>query len=69
MIPVTCFEGKPVAVFGLGRTGLAAARALVAGGAESCLGREPKPAARPRPREGCRRSRPHRRSTGRDSPP
>ncbi len=33
MIPVLGFEGKTVAVFGLGRTGLASARALVAGGA------------------------------------
>ena len=33
MIPVSCFEGRTVAVFGLGRTGLAAARALAAGGA------------------------------------
>lgn len=33
MIPVSCFEGRTVAVFGLGRTGLAAARALIAGGA------------------------------------
>ena len=33
MIPVTCFEGREVAVFGLARTGLAAARALTAGGA------------------------------------
>ncbi|HEX8233780.1 MAG TPA: UDP-N-acetylmuramoyl-L-alanine--D-glutamate ligase [Caulobacteraceae bacterium] len=33
MIPVRGFEGKTVAVFGLGRTGLAAARALTAGGA------------------------------------
>jgi len=33
MIPVSCFEGRTVAVFGLGRTGLAAARALTAGGA------------------------------------
>jgi UDP-N-acetylmuramoylalanine--D-glutamate ligase len=33
MIPVTCFEGRTVAVFGLARSGLAAARALVAGGA------------------------------------
>jgi len=33
MIPVRGFEGKTVAVFGLGRTGLTAARALVAGGA------------------------------------
>ncbi|MCA6299770.1 MAG: UDP-N-acetylmuramoyl-L-alanine--D-glutamate ligase [Phenylobacterium sp.] len=34
MIPVRGFEGKTVAVFGLARTGLAAARALMAGGAE-----------------------------------
>ena len=34
MIPVRTFEGKRVAVFGLGRTGLTAARALVAGGAQ-----------------------------------
>jgi len=34
MIPVLGFEGKTVAVFGLGRTGLAAARALEAGGAK-----------------------------------
>jgi len=33
MIPVTCFEGRTVAVFGLARSGLAAARALIAGGA------------------------------------
>ncbi len=34
MIPVRGFEGKKVAVFGLARTGLAAARALAAGKAE-----------------------------------
>ena len=34
MIPVRGFEGRKVAVFGLGRTGLTAARALAAGGAE-----------------------------------
>jgi UDP-N-acetylmuramoylalanine--D-glutamate ligase len=34
MIPVRGFEAKKVAVFGLARTGLAAARALRAGGAE-----------------------------------
>ncbi|NBU28865.1 MAG: UDP-N-acetylmuramoyl-L-alanine--D-glutamate ligase, partial [Caulobacteraceae bacterium] len=34
MIPVTGFEGRKVAVFGLGRTGLTAARALIAGGAK-----------------------------------
>ncbi|HEY5107638.1 MAG TPA: UDP-N-acetylmuramoyl-L-alanine--D-glutamate ligase [Caulobacteraceae bacterium] len=33
MIPVGIFEGENVAVFGLGRSGLAAARALTAGGA------------------------------------
>jgi UDP-N-acetylmuramoylalanine--D-glutamate ligase len=37
MIPVRGFEGKTVAVFGLARTGLAAARALVAGGAQVVL--------------------------------
>ncbi|MFZ5670137.1 MAG: UDP-N-acetylmuramoyl-L-alanine--D-glutamate ligase [Pseudomonadota bacterium] len=34
MIPVRGFEGRRVAVFGLGRSGLTAARALAAGGAE-----------------------------------
>ena len=33
MIPITEFKGRDVAVFGLSRTGLAAARALTAGGA------------------------------------
>ena len=37
MIPVRGFEGKTVAVFGLARTGLASARALVAGGAKVAL--------------------------------
>ena len=37
MIPVRGFEGRKVAVFGLGRTGLTAARALVAGGAQVVL--------------------------------
>lgn len=37
MIPVRGFEGRKVAVFGLGRTGLTAARALMAGGAEVVL--------------------------------
>jgi UDP-N-acetylmuramoylalanine--D-glutamate ligase len=45
MIPVRGFEGKTVAVFGLARTGLAAARALQAGGAQVALWDE-KPAAR-----------------------
>jgi len=45
MIPVRAFEGQTVAVFGLARTGLAAARALVAGGAEVALWDE-KPASR-----------------------
>ncbi|MFC3069246.1 UDP-N-acetylmuramoyl-L-alanine--D-glutamate ligase [Phenylobacterium soli] len=44
MIPVRGFEGRTVAVFGLARTGLAAARALIAGGAEVALWDE-KPAA------------------------
>ncbi|MCO5730300.1 UDP-N-acetylmuramoyl-L-alanine--D-glutamate ligase [Rhizobium sp. SSA_523] len=34
MIPVTTFSGRKVALFGLGGSGLATARALVAGGAE-----------------------------------
>jgi UDP-N-acetylmuramoylalanine--D-glutamate ligase len=34
MIPVTCFSGKKVAVFGLGGSGLASCHALKAGGAE-----------------------------------
>ncbi|PVM91863.1 UDP-N-acetylmuramoyl-L-alanine--D-glutamate ligase [Caulobacter endophyticus] len=37
MIPVRGFEDKTVAVFGLGRTGLTAARALIAGGAQVAL--------------------------------
>jgi UDP-N-acetylmuramoylalanine--D-glutamate ligase len=37
VIPVRGFEGKTVAVFGLGRTGLTAARALIAGGAKVAL--------------------------------
>ena len=45
MIPVRGFEGKRVAVFGLGRTGLTAARALIAGGAQVALWDE-APAAR-----------------------
>jgi UDP-N-acetylmuramoylalanine--D-glutamate ligase len=45
MIPVRGFEGRTVAVFGLARTGLAAARALVAGGAQVAVWDE-KPAAR-----------------------
>lgn len=45
MIPVRGFEGRKVAVFGLARTGLAAARALVAGGAQVALWDE-QPSAR-----------------------
>ncbi|MCG9915084.1 MAG: UDP-N-acetylmuramoyl-L-alanine--D-glutamate ligase [Phenylobacterium sp.] len=45
MIPVRGFEGKTVAVFGLARTGLAAARALQAGGANLALW-DDRPAAR-----------------------
>ena len=37
MIPVRGFEGRQVAVFGLARTGLTAARALIAGGAQVAL--------------------------------
>ena len=36
MIPVRAFEGKDVAVFGLGRSGIATCRALMAGGARVC---------------------------------
>jgi UDP-N-acetylmuramoylalanine--D-glutamate ligase len=45
MIPVTCFEGRTVAVFGLARSGLAAARSLIAGGARVAAWDE-NPAAR-----------------------
>src|SRR3954468_16765940 len=38
MIPVTCFAGKTVAVFGLGGSGLASCQALRAGGAEVIAG-------------------------------
>ncbi|MGH6716485.1 MAG: UDP-N-acetylmuramoyl-L-alanine--D-glutamate ligase, partial [Bradyrhizobium sp.] len=38
MIPVTCFAGKTVAVFGLGGSGLASCRALLAGGAKVVAG-------------------------------
>jgi UDP-N-acetylmuramoylalanine--D-glutamate ligase len=38
MIPVTSFAGKKVAVFGLGGSGLASARALKAGGADVIAG-------------------------------
>ncbi|WP_075217155.1 UDP-N-acetylmuramoyl-L-alanine--D-glutamate ligase [Mongoliimonas terrestris] len=34
MIPVTCYRGKRVAVFGLGGSGLVTAEALIAGGAD-----------------------------------
>ncbi|MEL7416669.1 MAG: UDP-N-acetylmuramoyl-L-alanine--D-glutamate ligase, partial [Pseudomonadota bacterium] len=34
MIPVRGYEGRKVGVLGLGRSGLAAARALLAGGAD-----------------------------------
>ncbi len=44
MIPVRGFEGRRVAVFGLGRTGLTAARALKAGGAKPVLWDENAPA-------------------------
>src|SRR6185437_8748414 len=38
MISVTCFAGKTVAVFGLGGSGLASCRALLAGGAKVVAG-------------------------------
>ena len=34
MIPVTVFKGQKVALFGLGLSGIASAKALIAGGAE-----------------------------------
>ena len=37
MITVRGFKGKRIAIFGLGRSGLSAARALKAGGAEPLL--------------------------------
>ena len=37
MIPITIFEGKKIAVFGLGKSGLATAKALKAGGAKPVL--------------------------------
>ena len=52
MIPVRGFEGRRVAVFGLGRTGLTAARALVAGGAEVALWDEKAPAREAAAAEG-----------------
>jgi UDP-N-acetylmuramoylalanine--D-glutamate ligase len=36
VIPVRTFEGKDVAVFGLGRSGIATCKALMAGGARVC---------------------------------
>ena len=52
MIPVRGFEGKRVAVFGLGRTGLTAARALAAGGAEVVLWDEKEPSRKAAAAEG-----------------
>ncbi|HVY33687.1 MAG TPA: UDP-N-acetylmuramoyl-L-alanine--D-glutamate ligase [Caulobacteraceae bacterium] len=52
MIPVRGFEGKRVAVFGLGRTGLTAARALIAGGAQVALWDEKAPAREAAAAEG-----------------
>ncbi|MFL5295094.1 MAG: UDP-N-acetylmuramoyl-L-alanine--D-glutamate ligase [Phenylobacterium sp.] len=52
MIPVRGFEGKTVAVFGLARTGLAAARALQAGGAEVALWDEKETSREAARREG-----------------
>jgi UDP-N-acetylmuramoylalanine--D-glutamate ligase len=52
VIPVRGFEGKTVAVFGLARTGLAAARALVAGGAKVALWDEKATARETAAKEG-----------------
>lgn len=52
MIPVRGFEGDRVAVFGLGRTGLTAARALKAGGALPILWDENAPAREAAAAEG-----------------
>ena len=34
MTPITVFKGKRAAVFGLGSSGISAAKALIAGGAQ-----------------------------------
>ncbi|ESR27333.1 UDP-N-acetylmuramoyl-L-alanine--D-glutamate ligase [Lutibaculum baratangense] len=52
MIPVTCLEGHKVAIFGLARTGLEAARALIAGGAEVVLWDDSAPRAEEARRQG-----------------
>ena len=52
MIPVRGFEGKRLAVFGLGRSGMTAARALKAGGAEPILWDEAPPARQAAAQEG-----------------
>ena len=64
MIPVTGFAGKTVAVFGLGGSGLATARALAAGGAQGGrLGRQRRPRWQGR-RDRASRSPTWRRPTG-----
>jgi UDP-N-acetylmuramoylalanine--D-glutamate ligase len=52
MIPVRGFEGQCVAVFGLGRSGMTAARALKAGGADPVLWDEQPPARQAAAAEG-----------------
>jgi UDP-N-acetylmuramoylalanine--D-glutamate ligase len=52
VIPVRGFEGKRLAVFGLGRSGLTAARALKAGGADPVLWDEQPDARAAAAREG-----------------
>ena len=52
MIPIRGFDGDRVAVFGLGRTGLTAARALKAGGAVPVLWDENGKARESAPAEG-----------------
>ena len=44
MTPVTCFSGKKIALFGLGGSGMATARALVAGGADVIVWDDSAPA-------------------------
>ena len=52
MIPARTFEGQRVAVFGLARSGLAAARSLKAGGADVAAWDEAKPAREAAAAEG-----------------
>ncbi len=70
MIPVRGFEGKTVAVFGLARTGLTAARALIGRrGQGGAVGRQAGQRARPAVAEGLTARRPDHRRLERSSPP